>query len=207
MSGFVGLGGIPGLGPVSFNAATQAFSFGLPRSIGGIIPDCAIQESHSDRLVVTKHPVEKGANISDHAYTDPPNVNIRWGWTESLRGEAWAPIMYQQLLTLQSAKTPLDLFTGKRAYNNMVIESITEITDSWTEYALIVEIVLVNVIIVSTQATSIPAASQAQPQQTLSPQDAGHVGTSDAGPVPGLSVGSSGSATDLPDTSVATAFA
>jgi len=175
MSGALSIGvGLGALGSVAFNLATQSFSFGMPRMIGGVIPDCAITESHSDRVIVTKHPVEKGAAISDHAYVDPPTVNIRWGWTEALRGEAWAAIMYQTLLGLMYERQPIDLFTGKRPYTNMVIESITENTDSWTEYALILDIQLVQVIIVSTESTSIPPDAQSQPQQTLPPQDGGH---------------------------------
>ena len=68
---------------------------------------------------------------------------------------------------MQSARQPINVVTGKRAYQNMLIKSIDVMTDASTENALIIEVMFQQVIIVqSSQATMAPASNQASPQQT-----------------------------------------
>ena len=45
------------------------------RSIGTVIPDVVIEEAHRDELIITQHPVEKGATITDHAFARPGGEN------------------------------------------------------------------------------------------------------------------------------------
>jgi Dit-like phage tail protein len=54
-----------------------------PRSIGTIIPDVTIEESHSDRMTVTQHPIADGSPISDHVYKLPATVVMRVGFTNA----------------------------------------------------------------------------------------------------------------------------
>jgi hypothetical protein len=61
-----------------------------PRMIGLIIPDVAIEEQHSDEVLVTEFPVERGAAISDHAYKRPPTLTMRVGWSNSVSLSALA---------------------------------------------------------------------------------------------------------------------
>lgn len=49
------------------------------RSIGGVTFDVVVEEQHEDTLEITEHPVEHGANISDHAFMKPASVTIRRG--------------------------------------------------------------------------------------------------------------------------------
>lgn len=53
------------------------------RSVGGISAMVTIEESHHDEMAVTEHPVEIGANISDHAFLLPSEVRIVAGWSKS----------------------------------------------------------------------------------------------------------------------------
>ena len=55
--------------------------FGQARDIGGIIPDVILEEHTQDTLVITDHPVEYGATISDHAYKAPVELMMRVGYT------------------------------------------------------------------------------------------------------------------------------
>ena len=55
--------------------------FGQDRDIGGIIPDVILEEQTQDTLVVTDHPVEYGATISDHAFKAPTELMMRVGYT------------------------------------------------------------------------------------------------------------------------------
>lgn len=169
------------------------------RSIAGIIPDVTIEESHRDELTVTEHPVEQGAQISDHAFKNPAEVICRYGWSNSSGSAGFAATLipgglgalpgvsnlaqggvsgpdvaevYQTLLTLQESRQPFDLVTGKRVYNNMLIRSLQLHTDASTENALMVTAVMREVIIVQTQTVLLKADKQASPQDTapVSPQ-------------------------------------
>ncbi len=63
--------------------------------------------------------------------------------------------VYDSLRKLQSERTLFDLFTGKRSYKDMLIQSISETTDSNTENALLLTITCRQVIIAVTQVVTI----------------------------------------------------
>jgi hypothetical protein len=100
--------------------------------------------------------------------------------------------VYERLLALQLSRVPFTVTTGKRTYpqtvsgvtvgndktankiGSMVITEISVTTDHTTEYSLILEVHMTEVIRVTTTTTSQPATSdQANPQKTASPQDTG----------------------------------
>ncbi|MDE1905301.1 MAG: hypothetical protein KGH75_02465 [Rhodospirillales bacterium] len=172
------------------SAAIGGVAIRQNRSIAGIIPDVTIEESHRDELVITEHPVEQGAQVSDHAYKAPAEVIARYGWSNSnaslaggvagLLGQTVtnAPDVaevYQTLLALQASRQPFDLITGKRVYNNMLIRSLQLHTDAATENALMVTAVMRQVILVDTQTTTLKPANQAQPQITAAIANQGTV--------------------------------
>ena len=99
------------------------------RSLGGLSFDVVVSEEHEDTLTIAKHPVEQGANISDHAYRNPCKVVIRGASSESTYGlPVWDPYnatLYNALLALQNAREPFDIVTGKRKYGNMLLEKLT----------------------------------------------------------------------------------
>lgn len=144
------------------------------RSIGGIVAPCTLVEHHSDTLTITDHPVEIGAQITDHSFLNPVAVDIVIAWGSGLH----VPLrqIYQQLLTLQSSRQPFDIITGKRKYTSMLMESIEETTDQDTENILRVTLRCRQVILVSTSATPLPnAANQSNPASTAPTQNRGTV--------------------------------
>lgn len=149
------------------------------RSIGGIVADITEEEHHTDTLTVTENPVQNGASISDHAFKQPAKVAIRAGWSNSsiqaLGDPNYVDTVYAQFLSLQASREPIDVITGKRTYNNMIIETIDEVTDQKTEYALMLRLGIKEVIIVSTQTVTVPPASSMKNPQSNSPTE--NVGT------------------------------
>ena len=190
-------GGIASLG-IAF-AANAVGSFlgggGVIRKIGTIQAPCTIFEHHDDHLQITDHPVELGAQISDHAYKLPKRVDIEIGW-DKLDIQARS-MTYEQIIKLQESVTPMSIVTGKRIYKNMLIESVGVVTDADSENILRVNLGCREVIIVQTQITNMaPAANQANPQATAAPQNSGTVQTAPATNVPtggALPVGTSNS--------------
>lgn len=146
------------------------------RSIGVIIDGVTIEEIARDELEITKHPVEIGAQITDHSYRQPSEVMIRTGWSDSGNLPGYANAVYDQLLTLQASREPFTIVTGKRTYTNMLIASIAQTTDAATENSLIASITCRQIIFAYTQLTQVaPRDQQVQPQTTGATETGGNV--------------------------------
>lgn len=162
----------------SLPSSIEALIFGKKRQIAGIIPDVVIEEKHHDELVITDHPVEKGAIISDHAYKQPEEVTVKFGWSDSsnalnslISGSIFSGLnslqdIYAKLLKLQNDKQPFDLGTGKREYVDMLIKSLSVTTDVTSEAALMCTAVFRHVNYVFTATSTLDASAQASPEQT-----------------------------------------
>lgn len=153
-------------------------SNGPQRNIGGIIPNCTLEEQGDDELEITQHPVERGAAISDHAYKRPARLLMRVMWSNSDPAagsdENYSTDIYNKLLKLQSSGQVFDVVTGKRAYNNMLMARLGLATNETTENALDIVCEFQQIIIVQTQTTSVPPVeNQKMPEQTAQTQDVG----------------------------------
>lgn len=185
-------GGLASFGLAGAAAAFNYLHGGYTlRSIGGIVAPCTLQERHSDHLEITRHPVETGAAITDHAFMQPVSLDITVGWGAGgwITGGYNLRQIYWQLLHLQKSARPFEIVTGKRTYKNMLIEEIGTTTGLDTENSLIVYLSCREVIIVETQVTSMAKAeNQANPQNTSGVESAGTVQTSESPWVPGGAV-------------------
>lgn len=161
--------------PLIENVAEALVSilFRVPRGIRGpnafIIPDAAVEETSRNDLQITEHPVELGSTISDHAFMKPREVTLRWSWSNSgLYGgyETAMQDIYQMLASLQAERQPLNIYTGKQAYQSMLIASLGVTTNESSEYAVQAIMVCREVIIVTTQTLQPGQAAQAVPQST-----------------------------------------
>lgn len=148
------------------------------RSVGSITADITVEERGTDELVITSHPVERGANITDHAYKNPAVLDLRLAWSNSSAkaagDEGYVQRIYQKLLDLQAARELINIVTGKRSYSNMLIRALRTATDETTETSLFIDMTCQEVIIASTTTTTIPpTAQQANPKVTAEPQNLG----------------------------------
>jgi hypothetical protein len=171
--------------------------------IGEIEIQATLEETHTDNLQVTEHPVEQGAAITDHAYKMPSEVVLRCGWSNSslkaLTGAASALFsggsasvsdyitgIYTQLLKLQESRVPFDITTSKLQYENMLITGMQVTTDNRTSNMLMVQVTCRQIIIVKTQATTLPPKeNQASAQKTGEVQNNGVQNANRATPSPG----------------------
>jgi len=176
------------------------------RYIGPITAQVTLEEISVDELQITEHPVELGANITDHSFKRPAELIIRCGWSNSsldallgavdglltaitggdLFGSDYVSGVYNQLLALQNARVPFSVATGKRIYQNMLMRSLALTTDPATENALLVTMVCREVLIVETRATTLPPRDQqANPQDTAETTNRGTQQATSAAPSPG----------------------
>lgn len=51
--------------------------------IGGIQVDTTLEERYEDALEITEHPVEAGAQITDHSFKRPMELVLYCGWSDS----------------------------------------------------------------------------------------------------------------------------
>lgn len=130
-----------------------------------------VEESGSDGLEITQHPVQRGAAITDHAFKKPASVTVKcvFGDADQSLEET-----YRQLLSLQSTREPFDVVTGKRSYSNMLLKDLDVTTDVLTERVLAVSAGLQEIILVDVQAVTVAARSnQANPGKTGANENAG----------------------------------
>lgn len=139
------------------------------RSIGSFPLQVTISESERDTLQVTRHPIEQGAPISDHAYKEPTEVTFRAGWNAQNNDlSATGNGVYGLLLSMQASLQPLTVYTGKRTHKDMLISSLVVTTDQHSEFALMADIVCQQVILVKTSVAK--AATAATGEDMKSPE-------------------------------------
>lgn len=166
--------------------AQETITLNPGRFFGPITALVTFEERGTDKQTITLHPVEQGAQISDHAYQEPAEVQIKFGATnastEAGGDEGYVTNIYNQLLALQKSRTTFSIQTGKRLYASMLISSMELTTDEKTEAALALMVMCREIIIVSTSvvAVSAPASDQANPEST---QPVTNSGTKQAQPV------------------------
>lgn len=153
------------------------------QNIGGIIPDVVVEENLVDSVTITDHPVELGADISDHAIINPCEITLKIGWTDSksilayVTGQNTPSIddAYARLLKLKDDRQPFDVATSKRTYQNMLVRVLSVTTDVQTNSVLMVTAVLRQVIIVATRHVDLEAKNQKNPEDTAPVENQGAV--------------------------------
>lgn len=161
-------------------ASTENITLSPPRMIDSISFDVTIEETGTDTVTMTSHPIEKGAAVTDHVYKDPVLLAVRAGSSNSSPDaggdDGYVVALYEQLLDLQATRLPFSVITGKRAYENMIFASLAVTTDAESEAALFATMSFKEAIIVSTQTTTLPpTANQADPAATGAPSNQGVV--------------------------------
>jgi len=144
------------------------------RSIGNIVAQVTIRESYRNDMEITEHPVENGAQISDHAYLRPRVVELEIGWD----GTHNPADVFAQLKNLQATRNPVTIYTDRDVLPNMLVAGIATVTDQRTAYSFIAIVQLRQVNLVSTQSTTISSgfagsAASALPETTTSYVDNG----------------------------------
>jgi hypothetical protein len=116
------------------------------RQIGPLFATITATEVITDELEITQHPVQNGAAVTDHSYLKPATVQISVMFDATLQP---LTTTYAQLLKLQSDRIPINVITGKRAFDNMLIKSLAVTTDAQTENSLAVDLDLQQILMVN----------------------------------------------------------
>lgn len=142
------------------------------RSIATFDMMVVLSESATDTLEITRHPVQDGSSITDHAFVQPKTLEMEIVFANT--DARTLKETYQKLIELQASAVPFDVVTGKRAYKNMLISSISNTTDADTENVLSLGLSLQEIRIVQVEVAVVPPRSrQAQPAKTSGTQNSG----------------------------------
>jgi len=141
--------------------------------------DAYLKIDHERRLTVTEHPVQTGANISDHAYLMPATVVMEIGMSDAMdayesgqfQGDTSKSVSaYKTLERLHEARIPLTVVTRLGKYENMIIEHIHAPDEAKTQYGLKVTVTFKQIIMAMNPATKKnAAASNSERSQTAVP--------------------------------------
>ena len=136
-------------------------------SYGKFTFDAVFSTSHSILAVVTEHPIESGASVADHAYTQSPEITMQIGITDAstdtstIAGSALdrSTVAYQRMLMLMDLYEPFNLITRLYTYENMIITSISVEDDYSTQNALKATIIMKHIEIVSVSTVTVQNAN------------------------------------------------
>jgi hypothetical protein len=141
----------------------------LKTNIAGYFFDAFLRVDHISKLNITEHPVETGANVSDHAFVEPQELTIEIGMSDVSKslvagqfntGKSRSVTAYKLLKELQGQRIPLQIYTRLGVYKNMLIETISAPDDYKTRYSLNVTVTFKEVIMAQTKTVKISARSQ-----------------------------------------------
>lgn len=149
------------------------FGINPRRAIGEFTGFITFDETGTDKVTLTKHPVQQGATISDHAYKEPTLLTMTIQYRAGFFSDSLSD-KYEEFLELQNTREPLTVYTGKRTYINMVLISVGNTTNKETENVLRLNLSFEEVILVEVTPTTVPARSrQRSPGVTGATEKAG----------------------------------
>lgn len=141
--------------------------------LGNFIFDAFFTIQHESNLTITDHPIQTGANVSDHAYMEPQNLTFDIGMSDVMQDISSNAITkftgtsssrsvnaYQTLRQLQANRLPINCITRLGTYTNMLIETISAADDNKTASALKATVTLKEVFVASVTTVKISARPQ-----------------------------------------------
>lgn len=127
-----------------------------------LVAQVTVSEDGDDELEITQFPVEQGAVINDHAFKRPAELRVQMGWSDAYINMASASAggtsiqqVYSTILGMQAQRLTCTVFTAKRTYYNMLIQSIRVHNDSKLEFSFLVDIAFKEIVLVNTQAINV----------------------------------------------------
>lgn len=100
-------------------------------SIGEIVLDAAIEETHTLQARATEHPVETGSDVTDHVQSLPASLTLEGIISNTplsalgltmFKNEDRAHTAFKQFEEFVHSGTLVDVVTSLKTYRNMVIE-------------------------------------------------------------------------------------
>lgn len=140
-------------------------------SIGEIVLDAALEETHTLQARATEHPVETGSDVTDHVQSLPASLRLdgiisntplsALGLT-MYRHEDRAHTAFKEFETIVQNGRLIDIVTSLKTYKNMVIEDFVVTQNAQNSDALSFSCTAKQISLVSSKLINI--APQQQPK-------------------------------------------
>lgn len=137
-------------------------------NIGGLFFDAVISVSTEHTATITSHPVQLGANISDHMYLEPISITMEIAMSDAMDSMVYGQWIggytksvsaYRMLCDLQARRIPITVLTRLNKYPDMVIESISVNDDYKSLYGLRATVSLKQVFVAEATTDTVSARS------------------------------------------------
>ena len=140
-------------------------------SVGGWYFDAVLKLSHDRGLVITSHPVEEGANITDHSHVREKRLMLEIGMSDVGVGgfetrQSRSVSAFEILSVMMKSREPVTVVTRLDTYRNMLIEDINPDEDKTTANGLRVSVFLREVKIVTAEKVTLPERVSTAPAKT-----------------------------------------
>lgn len=167
--------------------AETAFLFRAGRTqIDTVVADCTISEGHARELDITEHPVEDGANISDHARLKPEVLSLEVIFSNTVIGGPAAPgraeDAWERLRLLQEQAKLITVVTSLRVYENMVLATLSTPRSAKEGNAVRCQATLRNIKLVKNKTTTVVVTREplAKKKQSTGKQASGEATDAEA---------------------------
>lgn len=152
--------------------ASEIFKTYFETSQGNYLFDAYFNINHESTLSITEHPVQTGANISDHAFMQPNVLSFEVGMSDVMQdvsdgkyqtfsNDATRSInAYKILRQLQSDRVPINVYTKLWNYTNMLIETLSAPDSNQTAYALKASVTLKELLVATVTTVKISERPQ-----------------------------------------------
>ena len=98
--------------------------------------DAVFRTEHLSARQITSHPVQTGANISDHSYKIPSTLSMDVGVSDVManfnpmglifsNAKSKSVNAFEELLKIQDSGNPVTVYTRLKKYENMIIERVS----------------------------------------------------------------------------------
>lgn len=150
--------------------------------------DAIIRLEHNESRRITEHPVQTGANISDHSFQLPARLVLEIGMSDVMASYKDGQFgsdssypkrsvqAYHKFQEWQQFGLPLSVYTRLNDYSNMVIENISAPDDVKTKYGLKAMVSFKEIItqqIKTVKTSAIKHANVTTPEAIKQTQDPG----------------------------------
>lgn len=165
LAGGLAITNVLGYRPLSWSIPLSLSQLTYIRTnVDGYFFDAVLREEHASALRITEHPVQTGANISDHAFFMPARLVLDIGMNDAMASFVIGqyPVFdksvnaFQAMLNLQKTRTPLTVVTRLRKYTNMLIEQIFSPVDARTTFGARIILNLKQIITATVGETTVP---------------------------------------------------
>jgi hypothetical protein len=149
-------------------------------NVAGYFFDAFVDIQHSSTLKITSHPVQSGANITDHAYLEPAELTMKVKMSDCMQGLVKGQFTgaysrsvsaYRILKELQANRIPFQVVTRLQVYQNMLIESLSIPDGNDLLYGLEASLTLKQILVVNVKTIKTSArvnATGTTPKGTVS---------------------------------------